>query len=114
MSVPDRWALTLAALQGQPWPELPLLPGRRCECTNCIEVHRMLMGAFRASSQSAWKKCMHCISPFREMHSCTPAMGAFLELTIRQCSPLFKVQLAASANAMSLIYRRNSTPDTLE
>lgn len=24
----DRWQLTLAALQGQPWPELPPLPGR--------------------------------------------------------------------------------------
>jgi len=24
----DRWALTVAALQGQPWPELPALPGR--------------------------------------------------------------------------------------
>lgn len=24
----DRWALTVAALQGQPWPELPPLPGR--------------------------------------------------------------------------------------
>lgn len=28
MSVPDLWALTVAALQGQPWPELPPLPGR--------------------------------------------------------------------------------------
>lgn len=24
----DRWALTVAALQGQPWPALPALPGR--------------------------------------------------------------------------------------
>lgn len=28
MSVPDRWALTVNALQGQPWPELPALPGK--------------------------------------------------------------------------------------
>lgn len=27
-SQPDRWALLLLTLQGQPWPELPALPGR--------------------------------------------------------------------------------------
>lgn len=29
---PDRWALTLAGLLGQPWPALPALPGRLFEC----------------------------------------------------------------------------------
>lgn len=28
MNAPDCWALTVNALQGQPWPELPPLPGR--------------------------------------------------------------------------------------